>query len=441
MIDGAAEPPEVNSTLVHTGEGPVPWADAAAGNTAGAAKDMASANALRGIVAALRTSYVGQSAEMAIAQIEQVIEWFETVATMGEAAAGELSEIGVAIAGAIATVPHYSLVAENRVETFTAIANNWFGILTPYIGEKEGEYTGMWIDAAAGRMQSDAAISMGVSALPKHSPPPIPVNPGALGAALAHALGSLAASPMSGADLLAREMNSIALDGLLAKSAAGKAAEALPPGGKATMLSNADHKGGGDKLTESANQLGEGTQQAGQMGSQMSSILGQVTQLPAQMGQQVTQPLQQVGQVPQQFTQILQPLMQGGSGFNPASASGLPEGTVFPSTLAGGTGNLAGAITRPASAGGFGGGYGGGTGSGYSGVRMPSAVALGSASEASAAANAARMGSGAPGSGAMGGSGFMGGAPRHGQEEKGSAVSNKYASGTALGPAVAAKAG
>ncbi|SIC20718.1 PPE-repeat containing protein [Mycobacteroides abscessus subsp. abscessus] len=408
------------------------------GSTAAAAKDMASANALRGIVSAIRAAYQGPAAEQAIAQIELVITWFETAATQGEIAAGELTGVGQAIASAIASVPHYTLVAENRVEFFTAIANNWFGILTPYIGYKEGEYTGMWIDAAVGRTTSDSAIAMGVSALPKHTAPPIPVNPGALGAALAEALGHLATAPMSGADLFAREMNSVALDGVLARDAAGHAAEAVPPGSKASMMGNVtDRKGAADKLGDTAKQFGEGGQQAS---SQMTSMLTQFTQLPAQMGQQVMQPMQQVTQVPQQFSQILQPLMQGGSGFNPGAAASLPEGTVFPSTMAGGTGNLAGAITRPA---GLGGGFSGsGGGGGYSGVRMPAAVPLGAnAVDGSAAANAARMASGAGGSGAMGGSGFMGGAPAHGQEEKRSSLANKYATGTQLGPAVPAKAG
>lgn len=439
-MDGAAEPPEVNSTLVHTGEGPVPWEQAATGSQGAAAKDMASANALRGIVSAIRAAYQGPAAEQAVAQIELVIQWFETAATQGEVAAGELNGVGAAIASAIASVPHYTLVAENRVETFTAIANNWFGILTPYIGYKEGEYTGMWIDAAVGRTTSDAAIAMGVSALPKHTPPPIPVNPGALGAALAEALGNMASAPMSGADLFAREMNSVALDALLVRDAAGHAAEAIPPGSKASMMGNTtDRKGDADKFGDTAKQFGEGGQQAS---SQMTSMLTQFTQLPAQAGQQVMQPMQQVTQVPQQFSQILQPLMQGSSGFNPAGAGNLPDGTVFPSTLAGGTGNLAGAITRPAGLSGAGGFSGGGAGGGYSGVRMPAAVPLGAnATESAAAANAARMASGAGGSGAMGGSGFMGGAPAHGQEEKRSALANKYATGTQLGPAVPAKAG
>lgn len=441
MIDPTwASPPEFNSALVKGGTGPLSWEQAALAYAAAAAEDEANAATLTSILGRVQGGWEGAAAEAHTAALEPLIAWFHELAVNGTASAAQISAAAEAIASAIAACPEPVAVETNRDIWRGLAATNFFGQNTPPMGIQDAEYLVMYFDAMLTRATSDVATEVATGALKLWEPPPVPVNLGSLGSSAANAVASAATAPVQAMDVVWRRGNDAAWDVILTTGAAGDAeqmaGDARP---RTSAMSNAvQHKGPSDSNSNpfgQADQLGNGAQQAGQMGGQMSGILSSMTQVGPQAAQGLMQPATQVMQGPMQgFSSILSPMMNAANGGGAGSGLNAP---MMPMNFATGTGNLAAGITRPAGLGGLGGGGGALGGLRLPGASFASALPGGEATARTVGGSAAGAAGGAAASSGPG----MYGAPAHGARERtGADSANKYADAYALGGAVAEKA-
>ncbi|MBU8817539.1 hypothetical protein EB74_30035 [Mycobacterium sp. SWH-M5] len=436
MSEAGALPPEINSGLVHGGAGPATLVQDAMAFAASAARAQVHAAELMAILNAARSEWDGSAADAATAQLQPLIAWFEAMAVNDAASAAQIDAAATSIASAIAGAPYPVDVTTNRVTQATLVATNFFGVNTPAINVEDARYLEMWLRAAFARGTSDIETAMATGSLQPYTPPPMPVNLAGMGAPAIHAASVSAAIPASRLDMVQQFLAGTALDGLLVRQAAGDVAHGAQQGrpNSALMSSAADQSG--ERFDEqSANPLDGakelGTQQVGQLGGQMGGMLSGVAQLPAQMSQQLTQPLQQAPQMMQMPMQMLQPLMSSASHLSPAASGAESALGIAPGGFATGSGNLAAALTRPASGVG-----GGGLGAGGSGLRLPASALTAPSPPAGSPAGAAKPIT--PGTSGAGGPGMFG-APMHGAATGGRSggSENKYAETYQLGPQVA----
>ncbi|APA78405.2 hypothetical protein BB737_14970 [Mycobacterium avium subsp. hominissuis] len=405
-----ALPPEVNSSLVHGGDGPASLEQAALAFAQAAATDEANADTLLGIIAAVRDQWDGDTANQYAASLQPLVAWFKTLAVNGAASAEQIQAAAASIAQAIATSPHPVQVTTNRTTWGALAATNFFGVNFPPMGVLDTHYMEMWFQAAFARGSSDIETEVATTSLAPFEPPPIPVNLPAMGAPLATAAANAAfiapAGPAQAADLAASEAG---WDATLVAGAAGDGVGLAGnrPNSSWAGRANQDVNQQQDKLQDASKQ---GSQDMTQFASQAGSMAGQAGQLPAQLAQGFTQPLQQAGQLPQQASSLLQPLMSAangghglGGGLDAAAAPVMP-----PMNFASGTGSLSAALTRPASFGG--GGLGG---SGGSGLRLPGSSLAPAAGSELAASNAAKLAAAESGAASSGGTSLLG-TPRSG---------------------------
>lgn len=400
-----ALPPEVNSSLVHGGDGPVSLEQAAVAFAQAAATDEANADTLLGIIAAVRDQWDGDTANQYAASLQPLVAWFKTLAVNGAASAEQIQAAAAAITQAIATAPHPVQVTTNRTTYGTLAATNFFGINLPPMGVLDGHYLEMWFQAAFARGSSDIETEVATTSLAPFEPPPIPVNIGGMGAPVATAASMASfiapAGAAQAADLAASE---VGWDATLVAGAAGDGVGMAGnrPNSSWAGRANQDVNQQQDKLQDASKQ---GGQDMTQFASQAGSMAGQAAQLPSQAVQTLTQPLQQAGQLPQQASSLLQPLMSAANGGHGLGGLDAAAPVMPPMNFASGTGSLSAALTRPAS---FGGG-----GLGGSGLRLPGSSLAPAAGSELAASNAAKLAASESGAASAGGTGLLG-APRSG---------------------------
>lgn len=440
VVDSAGLPPEINSTLVHTGPGAAPMALAAEGFEAGAAGDQAVAAAVQSVIAQIEARWQGESQTQALQAAKSALTFYQNrVATHQQAAAAAL-QVAAEITAAISAAPHPSQVTINRACWAQACATNFMGFRTGEIVGYDGDYSRMWGQAAGARGALDTASIANAGSLLSWTPPSGGANPIIAAGLVAHAGLMAAEGAAEDVDGAAWAANSLFNDALLGKEAAGMAAAFAPPPMNSTAATAAENAQRGQR---NGSKFGDTVEQTGQMGGQMGQMVGQVGSMAGQIPQVFTQAVQPILQTPQQvgqqFFSILQPLMSsagGGHGLGAPGASSLSSG-IGPYGFAMGTSNLSAGVTRPAS---FGGGSGfgassGGFGSG-SAVRLPATATMSAAKVAEQAAARAAMASSA----AAGGGGFAPMMAPAGAQQRteGNSSEDQYARPRELGPAASA---
>jgi PPE-repeat protein len=416
-----ALPPEVNSSLVHGGDGPISLEQAAVAFAEAAATDAANAEILLGILESVRSQWDGDTADRYAASLQPLVVWFQSLAANGAASAEQVQAAAASIAQAIATSPHPVQVTTNRTTWGALASTNFFGVNFPPMGVLDGHYMEMWFQAAFARGSSDIETEVATTSLVPFEPPPIPVNIGAMGAPVAGAVSmSSFMAPLGVGQSADLGVSEVGWDSTMAAGAAGDGV------GMAGNRPNSSWAGSANQTTnQQQNKLQDasqhGTQDMTQFMSQAGSMAGQAGQLPAQAVQALTQPAQQVGQLPQQFSSILQPLMSSanmGHGLGGLDGAGVP---MMPMNFASGTGNLSAALTRPASLGGGFGGVGG------SGLRLPGSALAAAAEPGLSGTGVAKLTAAETGAASPGGTGFMG-TPRSGSSSGQKNPKNRYES-------------
>jgi PPE-repeat protein len=308
--DAAAVPPEVNHTLMSTGDLGASLIAAAAGYESVADMLMAELTAMG--VNTSTTAMVawqgpgGVMMEMSAAQFMGVCAAASAWVRIGQAQAGEVAAAHTTALESMIPAP---VCTANLATTQALSDTNFFGVNTPAIVYLVHQYGEFWTQNATARTGYGSVVSAALAALAEPAPfSPTAANPAGPAAAVAQDAATQGGQSalQAGAKTLTQAADSPVKDA------------AAAPGSAGSVVS-----------------------QLGGVVGQVGSVFGQATQV----GQQLPQ---MVAQAPQLFSGMLGPLMQSGMGGAPASAIPAAVGSLGMPPV--------GAMSSLASAGGGGGG-------------------------------------------------------------------------------------
>jgi len=322
--DAAAVPPEVNHTLMSTGDLGASLVVAAAGYETVADMLMAELTAM-GVNTSTTATVAWQGPggvmmQMTAAEFMAACEAASAWARLGQVAA---ADVAAAHTMALESMIPAQVALANRTAQAGLVASNVIGQNTPAIVGLDGQYFGQfWLQNATARTGYGAAVSTALASMAV----PAPFSP-------------TAANPAGPAAAVAQDAAVQGTEGALQAGARTMARTAEAPVGDLAAAPNT--------AQAMVSQLG------GQMGGlvgQLGSGLGQITQLGGQLPSML-------GQAPQMLSGMLGPLSSA-QGLNAGSAAalGVPQ-------VGGAAGAAAGGLGGLPALGGLGGLTGGGAGS------------------------------------------------------------------------------
>ena len=177
MFDFAALPPEVTSTLMHTGPGSSSLMVAASAWDALASQLETASRGYATAIAGLQgEGWTGVTAERMAAAAAPYIAWLATTATDAEQTAVRARAAAGAYETALAAVVPPSTVLTNRLQLLEYELKNIFGQYTTAIAALETQYAEMWAQDAHA-MYSYASAASSATALTAFSNAPQTTNP------------------------------------------------------------------------------------------------------------------------------------------------------------------------------------------------------------------------------------------------------------------------
>ena len=172
-------PPEVTSSLIHSGPGSGSLIQAAGvWELLGAELEEAVRNCASEL-SLVAGAWQGESSMAMVAAAEPYLDWLRTTAQQCQQIGSSAQVAVAAFEVTHLTVVHPLVVSANRTRLAFLLATNWFGTNLPAIAQTEAEYHAMWVNNSAA-MYSYAAASASAVVLPRFSPPPPVANPTAL---------------------------------------------------------------------------------------------------------------------------------------------------------------------------------------------------------------------------------------------------------------------
>jgi PPE-repeat protein len=167
-------PPEINSALMYQGAGSGPLLEAATAWDGLAADLEATATQYQTAITNLTTgTWLGPSSAHMAAAAEPYIAWLQSTAAEAAQTGAQANAAAGAYQTAYASMVPPPLIAANRAELTTLVANNFLGQNTGAIAQNEAEYLDMWIQDALG-MDTYNLNSTGASAaLPAQTAAPM----------------------------------------------------------------------------------------------------------------------------------------------------------------------------------------------------------------------------------------------------------------------------
>jgi PPE-repeat protein len=193
VLDFAALPPEINSSLMYTGAGSGPLMAAAAAWSNLAAELSTTATSWQSIVGTLTgEQWTGAGSAAAAAAAEPYISWLTTTSAAAEQAGAQASTAAAAYEAAFAGTVPPPVIAANRAQLAALVATNFLGINTPAIMATEALYMEMWVQDALTMYTyaASAAASSVLQPLTPASPTASPAAAATQGAAVSTALAS-----------------------------------------------------------------------------------------------------------------------------------------------------------------------------------------------------------------------------------------------------------
>ncbi len=349
-------PPEINTSRLMAGAGPVPMLQAAAGWEAFAVSLETQADELAASLSALASSWTGAASDRAVSATMPMVLWLRMLALQAQKRALQAGAQADSYTLAMATTPPLGEIADNHVDHFILESTNFLGVNAMPIAINEADYLRMWELAAAVMDAYQAETTLNTVFEPIAPMTPI-VIPGVGDAAASAAMGQV--STMAA--------GSVVREAVFAQVAAGATVESVGletgrAAGQATMVATRA-EGQVERTQSAASQPGRqpqqgmpGAQQGVQMATQVASQLGPTLgQLPQQAGQLVSQPMQQLTQPLQQVTSMFSQMGLGSSERAPQLGL-VGAGPFSEHPLAGGSGASTGAgLVRAASLPGAGG--------------------------------------------------------------------------------------
>jgi PPE-repeat protein len=219
-MDFAMLAPEINSGRMYGGPGSGPMLAAAAAWNGLAAQLESAASSYRSVISGLTGgSWLGPASVSMAAAAAPYAGWMSTTAAQAAQTATQAQATAAAYEVAFAATVPPPVIAANRSLLMTLVATNLFGQNTPAIAATETQYAEMWAQDAAAMYGYAGSTATVTSGLPTFGPAPQTTS----GA-------SAAPSTSSGAQTVASQLTSTALQGLTSTAAADPALAADPLG-------------------------------------------------------------------------------------------------------------------------------------------------------------------------------------------------------------------
>jgi len=172
-MESIMSPPEITSTLIHTGPGASSLIEASG---AWQQLNVELENSVAGHAAALSSlieSWHGPSAMAMVAAVEPFLLWLRNTAHHSQQLASSAQAAATAFTSVRAAVVHPTVVTANRTRLARLLATNRFGINLPAIAETENQYQVMWANNSAAMSRYQAASAQATKLPQISSPPPI----------------------------------------------------------------------------------------------------------------------------------------------------------------------------------------------------------------------------------------------------------------------------
>lgn len=199
-------PPELNSALMFSGAGSGPLLEASTAWSQLAADLESTATQYQTLVTNLVTgAWLGPSSVQMAAAVEPYIAWMQGAAATAAQTGVQAQTAAAAYQTAYASMVPLPVIAENRAELATLVANNFLGQNTGAIATNEANYLDMWIQDALG-MDTYQVNSSAASTLPAQAAAPQVAS----GAAPAAAVAAAAPADATSDGLIVAVLNAIA---------------------------------------------------------------------------------------------------------------------------------------------------------------------------------------------------------------------------------------
>lgn len=170
-------PPEVTSTLIHTGPGAGSLIEAAGAWQRLAVELENSVSTYTSTLTSLIESWDGPSATAMLQSVQPYLLWLRETALQSAQMATSAEAAASAFSATRATVVHPSVVTANRTRLRQLLATNRFGTNTAAIAEAENEYQTMWANNAAAMTRYQATTSQATGQLSRFTSPVPDTNP------------------------------------------------------------------------------------------------------------------------------------------------------------------------------------------------------------------------------------------------------------------------
>lgn len=170
-------PPEVTSTLIHTGPGAGSLIEAAGAWQRLAVELENSVSTYASTLSSLIESWDGPSAMAMLQSVQPYLLWLRETAQQAAQMATSAEAAATAFSTTRATVVHPSVVTANRTRLAQLLATNRFGTNTAAIAETQSEYQTMWANNSAAMTRYQAAASQATTQLSRFNSPLSIVNP------------------------------------------------------------------------------------------------------------------------------------------------------------------------------------------------------------------------------------------------------------------------
>lgn len=164
-------PPEVTSTLIHTGPGAGSLIEAAGAWQRLAVELENSVSTYASTLSSLIESWDGPSAMAMLQSVQPYLVWLRETAQQSAQMASSAEAAATAFSATRSTVVHPSVVTANRTRLRQLLATNRFGTNTAAIAEAENEYQTMWANNAGAMTRYQATTSQATGQLSRFTSP------------------------------------------------------------------------------------------------------------------------------------------------------------------------------------------------------------------------------------------------------------------------------